>query len=344
MHTILRALLLSTTSLWFMLTGAPALAWGPLGHRTVGGIADELIAGTPTATKVRAILGSNLQTASVWADCARSVESSGGQWMYADAGKYKDCAVYENKNSQAAMVAFVKRNASRCGGFASHAQCRHKAWHFTDIPIQAKAYAPEAVGAAPTDLVQATGAMIAVLQGKKPAAGFNIASQREALRLLSHYVGDLHQPLHVGSVYLDAHGKAVLPASEAEAHASSNAGGNGIVLKTAKLHALWDDFPSTKAFQLLSPDGKKPGAGAVAARQVPTTGGAVSTWPAGWATDTLGHADDAFVGLTFGTRIGAQWPATSKEPDYRQAREQLQRDQAVKAGARLAQLLTALFP
>ena len=101
------------------LLAAPAWAWGPHGHQTVGGIADQLIAGTPTAKKVRAILGSNLQTASVWADCARAVESKAGQWTYTDPGSFKECAVFENAASQAALVAFVKRNATRCGFMAS---------------------------------------------------------------------------------------------------------------------------------------------------------------------------------------------------------------------------------
>ena len=157
------------------LLAGQAGAWGPHGHQTVGGIADQLIAGTPTATKVRAILGSNLQMASVWADCARSVESKAGQWAYNNPGTFKDCAVYENDASQAALVAFVKRNATRCGFMASYPQCRHKAWHFTDIPIQLKAYGVDLPGAAPNDLVHAVAASITVLQGGKAPAAFNIA-------------------------------------------------------------------------------------------------------------------------------------------------------------------------
>ena len=34
---------------------------------------------------------------------------------------------------------------------------------------------------------------------------------REALRLLAHYVGDIHQPLHVAAVYLDREGRVVDP-------------------------------------------------------------------------------------------------------------------------------------
>ena len=48
-------------------------AYGPNGHMAVGSIADATIAGTPTAKEVRKILGSNLRTSSVWADCAKGV-------------------------------------------------------------------------------------------------------------------------------------------------------------------------------------------------------------------------------------------------------------------------------
>ena len=347
LRTVLSGLCLALASL-------PGLAWGPLGHRTVGGIADALIAGTPTAKQVRSILGGNLQMASVWADCARAVESTGDmahiRWAYTHAGTYKDCAIYENTASQAAMIDFVKRNASRCGGFASHAQCRHKAWHFTDIPLQTQAYVPGQVGTAPNDLVQAVQAAITVLQGGTPAAAFNYGGQsaalrkREAMRLLVHFVGDLHQPLHVASLYLDPQGQALLPVDDAQAKASSNAGGNGILVGKTKLHALWDDVPGKIAFKLLPADGKGPGAGATAARLLPPSTGALDTWPTAWANDTIGHAGPVFQGLHIGARVGDAWPATSTEPAYRQARDTLQQAQLIQAGARLAQLLTTLFP
>lgn len=320
------------------LLAGTARAWGPHGHQTVGAIADQLIAGTPTAKKVRAILGSNLQMASVWADCARSVESKARVWTYVNPGAFKDCAYYENDASQKALVDFVKRNASRCGGFASHAQCRHKAWHFTDISLQHPKYDPALPGAAPNDLVQAVNASITVLGKGKPPAAFNITNQKEALRLLAHFVGDLHQPLHVGSVYLDDQGHPMDPANEKEAHAHSNAGGNQILVKTSKLHGLWDDVPGKLTTTLLA------GAGAKEARGVKPASGPIAQWPGAWAGETIGEAAGAFKGLKIGAKTGDNWPATADEPAYRQARENLQHAQLVKAGARLAQILTTLFP
>ena len=333
----LHTLLLGACATLGLLAG-PALAWGPQGHLTSGGIADQLLAGTPTAKKLRALLGSNLQMAAVWADCARSVEGKAGTWAYSKAGQFKACAVYENKASQAAMVAFVKRNASFCGFMAGEKRCRHTGWHFTNVAIQQPAYAADLPGAGDDDLVQAIAACITVLQGGKPPAGFNIAGKKEALRLLVHYMGDLHQPLHVGAIYLDSRGAPLNPASTQEAQAHRNSGGNAILVGGRKLHALWDDVPGKLTTSLLA------GAGAAEARQVPPSSGPPDQWPAQWASDTLRVAPQAFQALKFGAKAGDAWPATTTEPAYRLARENLQRAQLAKAGARLAQLLTTLMP
>ena len=333
-HVLLATTLTAAASL-------PAAAWGPDGHQTVGAIADQLIAGTPSANKVRAVLGGTLQQASVWADCARAVESSGGSWTYSRSGSYQACAVFENETSKAAMVAFVKRNASRCGGFASHAQCRHKAYHFTDIAIGQLGqprYDPTLPGANPNDLVHAMVAAITVLQGGKSPAPINIVGQREALRLLAHYIGDLHQPLHVGSIYLSDGGKPLNPANEKDAHDHNNAGGNLLLLKGGTLHAAWDDVPAKLSGTLVA------GAGAAQARQIKNTSGPINQWPTDWASDTLAQAGQVFKGLTIAAKAGDTWAVTATEPDYRLAREALQQAQIVKAGARLAQIITTLWP
>jgi len=324
------------------LAGTPAQAWGPHGHQAVGAIADQLIAGTPTEKKVRKILGSTLQTASAWADCARAVELRKGKWLYAQTGVYADCRVFENAASEHALVDFVQRNASRCGGFSTSLQCRHKAYHFVDLPLQHPHYDPALPGTAPYDLVHAINASIVVLQGGPSPAPFDIRGQREALRLLSHYVGDLHQPLHVGAIYLDEAGQPLDPATPKDAHDHGNAGGNQIQLEGKKLHALWDDVPDKIFKPLLA------GPGATQARQVAATSGELPTWSAEWASESTARAAQVYAPLKLGKRTvtlaGAEWPATAAEPAYRQAREAMQQEQLVKGGARLAQILKALWP
>ena len=52
--------------------------------------------------------------------------------------------------------------------------------------------------------ISAINAAIRVLQDRpKATAPLSITDKKEALFLLAHFVGDIHQPLHVGAVYLD---------------------------------------------------------------------------------------------------------------------------------------------
>lgn len=323
-----------------------AAAWGPNGHKAVGGMADQLIAGTPTAKKVRAILGSDLATAAGWADCARSVESQKTTWVYTKRGTYGSCLVYENPASEKLLIDFVKRNASRCGGWASSEQCRHKAYHFVDLSIEQDRYELGRPGTAENDLVHAINATVAVLQGRKSPPPFDIRTRKEALRLLVHYLGDLHQPLHVGSIYLDDAGRPMDPATAEEAREHGNAGGNLIELEDKKLHAIWDDVSDTLLKQLLG------GQGAAEARKLLPGAGSRAPWAADWTTtwasDTVVAARKAYKGLKFGPKVttpaGSEWRATAAEPAYRRAREALQREQLIKGGARLAQVLNAVWP
>ncbi|MFX8926146.1 S1/P1 nuclease, partial [Acinetobacter baumannii] len=78
----------------------------------------------------------------------------------------------------------------------------HKQYHYSDIAIQRSSYSLGPVGTREDDIVGAVAAATHVLRDEPAPAPFNIKDKREALLLLVHYVGDLHQPLHVGAVYL----------------------------------------------------------------------------------------------------------------------------------------------
>src|SRR5436190_15388571 len=57
---------------------ASTLAYGPLGHEIVGAIADERLANTPTAAKIRALLdGLTLEKAAVIADQIKGWDKKG---------------------------------------------------------------------------------------------------------------------------------------------------------------------------------------------------------------------------------------------------------------------------
>src|SRR6476620_4940399 len=178
-----------------------AFAWGPDGHKTVATIADNLLKGTKAAQEVKAILGSaSLADAAVWADCAKAVDKD--TFVYKESADHPECHPFE-PSGEADMIAFVKRNATNCHPKPTEEIC-HKQYHYADIPIQHEDYRSSYAGARTDDIARAVTAAIAVLQGKESPPAFKIEGKREALLLLVHYVGDIHQPLHVGAVYLDA--------------------------------------------------------------------------------------------------------------------------------------------
>lgn len=317
-----------------------AQAFGPHGHQTVGGLADQLLAGTPTAQRVRSLLGSNLQTAAVWADCAKGVEQvkAGAPLAYDGSGPYPECDYYENPASQAALEDFVRRNAKSCYSNSSDEVCRHKSYHYADVSPLRDRYAKGLAGTSDHDIVSAIDACVAVLKGRKSPPPFDIRGKKEAVRLLAHYLGDLHQPMHVVSIYLDKSGREVDPDAGTFNPKTSTKGGNLIDDGSSKLHGEWDNIPGRLATQLLG------GEGLADARRVPATPGAVDGWPETWASDTLRSGKAALMVLHFGPQgPGGRWPATHPA-SYSKDREALQRQQIVKAGARLAELLRTLLP
>ena len=345
---LLGALALAAAALATLLPG-PAVAWSANGHEAVGGIADQLIVGTNTGKRVKAILGGSLLNAAIWADCAKSAKRVNGVWVFDAADRWlpKDCAQFAGEPNNKALIAFVSRNTTSCALAAAHPTCGHKAFHFTDISVQKAHYDPALPGASQIDLLHAIGAAAAVIKsGKataKSPAPFNISGQREALRLLTHYIGDLHQPLHVGALYLSDNGQPIDPATQAEANAHDNTGGNKLMTEGDNLHHLWDDISPAMKTRLLA------SANVAVARALPAPTGDVGTWALAWTNDTLLVARQAYAPLKFGAKGSGgakpdEWPAITTAPGYPQSRVALQAEQITKAGARLARLLTELLP
>jgi hypothetical protein len=295
-----------------------------------------LLAGTNAAREVQRILGpgETLEQASVWADCAKGVVREGARFRYAPKDRFPECAPFETRKGKAAMVDFVEHNAAHCAP-GDDAECGHRTYHYTDVATKHDHYDRRFIGTSDHDVVSAIHAAVAVLQGGAAPAPFAIDSKRDALRLLAHWVGDLHQPLHVEAVYLDARGKVIDPDRGAFDPATATRGGNSILDGTRNLHAEWDAVRSCVAADVRSD--------VAAARAVPPTRGSSAQWPEAWATDTVVAGRRAFEPLAFGARDGDHWTVTPPA-DYARTREDLQSEQLTKAGARLAQLLRAIWP
>jgi hypothetical protein len=325
-----------------MTFASPAFPWGHEGHQLVGSIADQLLEGHPAKQQVEKFLGFDLRAAAVWPDCVRSVvQNDDGTFAFKIDPQHPEytapCPPFETPSEKARMEDYAKRNWTNCTYIPKHG-C-HETYHFADVPSQRGAYVLGYAGTNKHDIVSAINAAIAVLKGQPSPEPFSIKDEKEALFLLAHFVGDLHQPLHVGSVYLDENGNRLNPASPAEVDESTEtSGGNFLFFGGEKLHTAWDAIPGD-----LGDTASK--AMVDRAKAILPTPGDCNGWAARWASESVVASQRAFAGLTF-TKNGARhWTVRFADRDaYFKDADALKREQLAKAGAHLAELLKAIWP
>jgi len=214
-----------------------------------------------------------------------------------------------------------------------------------DLPL-GLAYADNGPFASPDDVVHAIRRAVAVLEGRSDEMTPLIA-----LRLLVHFVGDLHQPLHAANGYYDLSDPAaprLLTDPARIDQATGDKGGNSLFFgPRAELHAYWD---STLVARLAHGADDR----ALAARLAPLrpsgwqTPGDFHGWAAAWASESSRVAADAYAGLVFGPatlgRKGQLERMQIRLPEgYAERNEPVVADQLAKAGLRLAALLNAIF-
>ncbi|RTL33024.1 MAG: hypothetical protein EKK53_28570 [Burkholderiales bacterium] len=348
MRSVLATALLATPLL--------AHAWGADGHQTVATLAAGLIKGTPTEARVAALLGDlSLPLASLWADCAKGV-SPAQNYTYPSPGKYAECVPLETPARIAEMADYVRRNDKQCQIGLDEDSC-HRQAHYADIAVQRSRYVLGFVGTRADDVAGALRTAILVLQGKPADGPPHFKSKREALIVLVHLVGDLHQPLHVGSLYLDPQGHRVDPDKTGLDVGSFTVGGNSLWVERPtqlppaasgpaqpasagfgppKLHTLWDGVP-----EKLKPQ-RVDAAWLAQARKVRDNTGDPADWPARWATQSLEQSRLAFEGLSISAKQGSHW-TVALPPGYNARAEAIKREQLTQAGARLAMVLKAVL-
>jgi hypothetical protein len=307
------------------LGGALTLAWlatgevgafGEPGHRVVGRIAEMHLAGSRALEQVARILRprETLADAGVWPDTIRNT-------------------AYEDGDT----AQFRLRHPA------------HEVYHFTNIPFQSDRYAPDLPGAHAQDIVQIARESIRVLRGRSTSF-----TEREALRVLAHLVGDIHQPLHVGNGFVSAAApfRFVLP--EGPTGWRSSAGGNALRYgpkDTFNLHAYWDTHAVNLAMQ-------KQDVPTYAARLVKELGtppnwrntGDVEAWPDQWATEALllakaAYADIRIVQYLDGDQSrGIHRWRIEQPPGYDKLARSRVPGQLARGGYRLAATLRAIWP
>jgi hypothetical protein len=232
-----------------------AQAYGPLGHQIVGAIADEQLANTATATKIRALLeGLTLEKAAVIADEIKGWDKKG-----VDDPRSFHYSAYRNIDKQ--LRDFWRANPPSPG--ANPAVPSHHWFHYTDVPVvPVQRYRDGYAGRSKWDIVHMIPFCIGVLQGRVPEQNERRITKSVALILLAHYVADIHQPLHVGAEYFDHQGRVVDP--DKDKSALGDEGGNTFTLELSdepprrrgihkkKFHGFWD-YDAVNALFLRAP-------------------------------------------------------------------------------------------
>lgn len=349
-----------------------SFAYGPMGHEIVGAIADQRLAGTPTAAKLSALIdGFSLEKASVIADEIKGWDKRG-----ADApGIFH----YTSRPRIDAQLSDFWR-ANQPTHDHSSAMPSHHWFHYTDVPIfDPEKYADGATGRSQWDLVHMMRYCIAVLRNERPENNERKITKPIAIILLAHYVGDMHEPLHVGAEYFTEEGQPVNP--DESGPALEDQGGNTLQLKLTtgpeargkshKLHGYWDNdavmsnlpqFPESMPKEERRSQMERAKAALVArlAKEEPrgwkAAGGVkLIDLPEAWANEILPIAREAHARLQFG-EIGprqdedgvvAAGNVEEKPADdhvsYHDWSARVVHDELHKAGWRLADLLTELL-
>jgi hypothetical protein len=309
--------------LLFACAAAPAaFAWGDEGHRTIGAMADRLIAGTAAAQHVHELLGEEtLSAASVWADFVKG-----------------------RTNQTEEMLQFKTANPN------------HSVSHYTDIPFEEPKYRDDSIGATNVDVVHAIPACILILQGKPEAQNvFKEVTPRVALRLLAHFIEDIHQPLHVGSGYLDK--TKFIDPNGYTGHYSEDQGANRLVFGgTNKLHFYWDVTVVQDDMSQAHVETPAQFASFLLAKPAPDwkTSGPLMEWDRAWANEsialsakvhdvTVTEEDDSQKDFRTG-QPRPQWRLQDLSPEYIGWSDKTAEEQITKAGYRLAATLEALWP
>jgi S1/P1 Nuclease len=224
---------------------ASLLGYGPTGHEIVGGIADKVIANTPAAQKIYALTdGITLERASTIADEIKAWDKNGVD----DPNSFPN---YANKYPKIDKQLREFWRANPPTPDSTSATPSHHWFHYTDVPVlNPQKYADGKTGRTQWDIVNMIGYCVDVVRGDVPEDNPRKITKPVAIILLAHFVGDIHEPLHVGAEYFNRAGQPVDP-DKGQAGLEDE-GGNTLMLRLTrgrsevldkrglKLHGFWD--------------------------------------------------------------------------------------------------------
>lgn len=310
--------------------------WGPQGHQLIAGAADQLLYSS-TKIKVNEILAPlktvHLRDIATWADVIKGSDPTDP-----DTQKF----IHDFKD-------------------------RGRTWHFVDLPIEASCYDRKNYEkfTRDDDVVQTINKCIDILLEKN-----FVMSKLNALRWITHLVGDVHQPLHVGCGYIDERGtmpKLIYDPDTIQTLGLKDDHGGGFLFftldtkKEQNLHSYWDsmfgfnegkddlidNIPLAKEqeemINILIMEIK------AKANKVSTNNDykekPINEWANIWATESLFKAREAHKSIIIEKKINNKKYMVSWEgqDNYEKRCLPIIREQITSATERLAKLLNTIF-
>ena len=270
-------------ALCLILSPAPVLAWGEFGHKTIAGIAAAEL--SPAARReVRRILARSAAIDTPACPLA----------TFADASVWPDC-VRALPDRFGFSFAWHYQNIDVCQPFDAAAKCADGNCVTAQIPRQLA---------------------IAADRSKPPA------ERAQALAFVVHFVGDMHQPLHIGEKN-DKGGNDVLAAYGVKAPPRMN------------LHRIWDSDLAERA--LTEPPAIGPASPTRAQRRAWASGGVADWARESWEVSrTIAYPE--LRGFPDTCPVRSTQRAMVDETYVAAARDAV-RLQTLKGGVRLAMLL-----
>jgi hypothetical protein len=326
-HRVMRkSLWISIGLVIYLFCGDSIFAWGPEGHAAAAAIAEHILtSNTREAIHDLLVQGGDKDLVSVasWADLVLIAAHNEGP-------------LRENQEAAEFNQAFPKSGV----------------WHYVNIPLGTTSYEDGQNFVKGENVIHAIANCIRVLES--PAPDGKDLTKVQALRLLVHFVGDIHQPLHCGTGFYsfsdrDAPRLVTVPA---EAFGKANDRGGNLLFYGAsaieQLHALWDrvlveNIDNTMDYRILTDYLQKN----YLSKETPVTAGDYHHWAETWAIESVEVAALAYNGVVFDAatfdpngrlaRISITLPPNYVEVNRARAAQQL-----AKAGVHLGRLLNAI--
>lgn len=288
----------------------PAEAWNYTGHRIIAAIAYDRL--TPEArAKVDELIKAHPDYTRIFTANAPADPAVRARHAFVVAATWPDLIRNDTRFYDETVPGYVETPV--LNGFPT--MSRHVTWHYYDIP-----YAPDGAKPEPQRPPHALSEL------RRMLGQLTSESRTQAvydLPWLLHLTGDVHQPLHATSRFLQSQPKG-------------DAGGNFVyVAPNTNLHAYWDSLPGTDT----SDEYVNRYAASVTA-EYPNPG-KLSSKPKRWLKESF-QIDKTDV-YSFGLITGTKEAPITLPAGYHEKAEPDARRRIAEAGYRLANVLNARF-